>query len=53
MGGKGSGGHNRRNVEEHIKLGTYRQDMHGDLPESLKALKKSWQQKPCQQNLKM
>lgn len=29
MGGPGSGGHNRRSVEEHLRNGTYRPSRHG------------------------
>ena len=30
MGGKGSGGHNRKSIEQHIAEGTYRRDRHGE-----------------------
>jgi len=40
MGGKGSGGSNRKPIERHLQVGTYRKDRHGDLPKSLVALKK-------------
>ena len=32
MGGKGSGGHNRKSAERHLREGTYRKDRHGRLP---------------------
>lgn len=39
MGGKGSGGHNKKTIEQHIQQGTYRADRHGPLPPDIKALK--------------
>ena len=52
MGGKGSGGCNRKPIEQHLQLGTYRQDRHGDLPKSLIALKKKLSAKPLSAKLK-
>jgi P27 family predicted phage terminase small subunit len=40
MGGKGSGGYNRKPIERHLQVGTYRKDRHGDLPKSLITLKR-------------
>jgi P27 family predicted phage terminase small subunit len=40
MGGKGSGGSNRKPIEQHLRAGTYRPDRQGDLSKSLRALKK-------------
>ncbi len=37
MGGKGSGGYNRKSVVQHLKDGTYRADRHGPLPKKLAA----------------
>jgi P27 family predicted phage terminase small subunit len=34
MGGKHSGGHNRKSIFQHIQDGTYRRDRHGPLPAS-------------------
>ncbi|MDD4985571.1 MAG: phage terminase small subunit P27 family [Dehalococcoidales bacterium] len=42
MGGRGSGGHNKKSVEEHIK-GFYRPSRHGPLPESLAVIKERYQ----------
>lgn len=36
MGGKGSGGHNKKSIHEHIRNGTYRPSVHGPLPNDLK-----------------
>jgi phage terminase small subunit len=33
MGGKGSGGHNRKPIWQHLLEGTYRQDRHGAIPD--------------------
>ena len=38
MGGKGSGGHNRKTIEDHILGGTYREDRHGPLSKRLSKL---------------
>lgn len=35
MGGKGSGGHNRRSVWEHLADGTYRRGRHGPVPDHI------------------
>lgn len=37
MGGKGSGGHNKKSIDEHLRTGTYRPDRHGPLPKLLTA----------------
>jgi P27 family predicted phage terminase small subunit len=37
MGGKGSGGHNRKTIEQHLKNGTYRASRHGPIPKRLTA----------------
>jgi P27 family predicted phage terminase small subunit len=34
MGGRGSGGHNKKTVQQHLVEGTYRKDRHGDLKEA-------------------
>lgn len=31
MGGRGSGGHNKKTLEQHLAEGTYRRDRHGDI----------------------
>ena len=31
IGGKGSGGYNRKSIYEHLRAGTYRKDRHGDI----------------------
>jgi phage terminase small subunit len=35
MGGRGSGGHNRKSAAQHYREGTYRADRHGALPKGL------------------
>jgi len=45
MGGKGSGGHNKKTIEEHLRDGTYRHDRHGPVPERLEA-KDTGKEKP-------
>ncbi len=40
MGGKGSGGHNRKSIEQHLQNGTYKPCRHGVLPKSLKSAAK-------------
>jgi P27 family predicted phage terminase small subunit len=37
MGGKGSGGHNKRSLQDHLRLGTYRPVRHGPLPDKMAA----------------
>ena len=37
MGGKGSGGSNKKTIEQHLQSGTYRIDRHGALPKRLAA----------------
>ncbi|MCK9569531.1 P27 family phage terminase small subunit [Candidatus Pacearchaeota archaeon] len=37
MGGKGSGGYNRKSIEQHIRDGTYRVDRHGPVTKRLAA----------------
>lgn len=37
MGGKGSGGHNKRSLQDHLRLGTYRPARHGPLPDEMAA----------------
>lgn len=37
MGGKGSGGSNKKSVQQHLQSGTYREDRHGPLPVRLSA----------------
>lgn len=40
MGGPGSGGSNKKSIEQHILNGTYRQSRHGGLSAVLQAYKK-------------
>jgi len=43
MGGKGSGGGNKKSIEQHIRDGTYRKGRHGDLPAALVDVKERLQ----------
>ncbi len=43
MGGKGSGGGNKKSIEQHIRDGTYRKGRHGDLSAALLEVKERLQ----------
>jgi P27 family predicted phage terminase small subunit len=43
MGGKGSGGYNKKSIRDHLKQGTYRKDRHGELPQGLTKVKEKYQ----------
>jgi hypothetical protein len=52
MGGKGSGGHNKKSVALHKLVGTYRRDRHGDGLQSNRAARKREQLEAWLQFLK-
>lgn len=42
MGGKGSGGHNKKSAEQHLVEGSYRPDRHGELPLELVSVRRRY-----------